>query len=182
MFQSTTNIFGLDISDRALRLVRLTRSGKKIMLVSIGEAALDAGLFNAGAIVDEAGVIIAIKKLIKTVAGERIKTSNVISALPEGKTFIKEIIVTANGGHDSKNAELGPIIEQEMTNHIPLSLDEIYFDWQLLHRDGDKAHVLIGAAPKTIVDSYVSLLEKAGLTPHALEIEAQSMVRALFPF
>src|SRR3989344_1544873 len=182
MFQGTTNIFGLDISDRALRLVRLTRYGKKIILTSIGEAALDAGLFNAGTIINGADTIVAIRKLIKSVAGERIKTSNVISVLPETKTFIKEIIVAVNGASDTKDNGLGQIIEHEMVNHIPLSLDEIYLDWQVLHRDGDKAHVLIGAAPKTVVDSYVSLLEKAGLTPYALEIEAQSMVRALFPF
>lgn len=183
MFQGTTNTFGLDISDRALRLVQLKRSGKKIVLTSFGEITLDAGLFNAGTIVDEAGIVAAIKKLTKSVTGGRIKALNVISVLPEAKTFIKEITVTAGSIGDVKNKDngLGQIIEREIVNHVPMAIEEIYLDWQLLHRDGDKAHVLIGAAPKIVVDSYVSLIEKAGLTSYALEIEAQAMVRALFP-
>jgi len=181
MFQGTTNTFGLDISDRALRLVQLKRSGKKIVLTSFGETTLDAGLFNAGAIVDEASIAAAIKKLTKSVAGGRIRTLNVISVLPEAKTFIKEIAVVASNIGDAKDNGLGQIIEREIVNHVPMAIEEIYLDWQLLHRDGDKAHVLIGATPRMVADSYVSLLEKAGLTPYALEIEAQAMVRALFP-
>jgi len=39
--------------------------------------------------------------------------------------------------------------------------------------------VLMGAAPKTLVDEYTVLLEKAGLVPIAFEIEAMAIARAL---
>ncbi len=41
--------------------------------------------------------------------------------------------------------------------------------------------VLLGAAPKSLVDSYTSMLEKAGLAPIALEIEAMAISRAIVP-
>lgn len=41
--------------------------------------------------------------------------------------------------------------------------------------------LLIGAAPKGIVDSYVTLLERAGLVPVAMEIEATAITRASVP-
>ncbi|MEY4744766.1 MAG: hypothetical protein RL272_711, partial [Candidatus Parcubacteria bacterium] len=41
--------------------------------------------------------------------------------------------------------------------------------------------VLMGAAPKTLVDEYTIMLEKAGLAPVALEIEATAISRAIVP-
>lgn len=41
--------------------------------------------------------------------------------------------------------------------------------------------VLMGAAPKTLVDDYTAMLEKAGLAPVALEIEATAISRAIVP-
>lgn len=41
--------------------------------------------------------------------------------------------------------------------------------------------VLMGAAPKNLVDSYTAMLERAGLAPIALEIEAVAIARALVP-
>jgi type IV pilus assembly protein PilM len=41
--------------------------------------------------------------------------------------------------------------------------------------------VLMGASPKKLADDYTTLLEKAGLTPVALEIEAMAISRAIVP-
>lgn len=41
--------------------------------------------------------------------------------------------------------------------------------------------ILMGAAPKQLVDDYTSLLEGAGLAPIALEIEATAISRAIVP-
>jgi type IV pilus assembly protein PilM len=41
--------------------------------------------------------------------------------------------------------------------------------------------ILLGAAPKSLVDSYTVLLEKGGLAPIALDIEAMAIARAIVP-
>ena len=45
----------------------------------------------------------------------------------------------------------------------------------------DTMKVLMGAAPKTLVDDYTAMLESAGLAPVALEIEATAISRAIVP-
>ncbi|KPJ84874.1 hypothetical protein AMJ57_05175 [Parcubacteria bacterium SG8_24] len=47
--------------------------------------------------------------------------------------------------------------------------------------DNQKYYLIIAAAPRELVDSYTALLEKTGLAPIALEIEAMSITRALTP-
>lgn len=44
-----------------------------------------------------------------------------------------------------------------------------------------RIRVLIGAAPKQLVDTYTTLLERADLAPVALEIEATAISRAIMP-
>lgn len=43
------------------------------------------------------------------------------------------------------------------------------------------SRLLIGAAPKKIIDDYATMMERAGLAPIALEIEATAITRAIIP-
>jgi type IV pilus assembly protein PilM len=168
------NIFGLDISDGALRLIHFKKRGKKIILSSYNDLAVSAGIITNGEIKQEEKLVQSIQQLIKTAKGRKIKAKNIITVLPESKTFIKVITVPF-----AEEKELSDSIKEEVKNHIPLSLEEIYLDWQILKKTQDSIKLLIGAAPKTIVDHYSAVLEKSGLTPYVFEIEAAAIIRSL---
>ena len=174
IFDLDKNIFGLDISDRALRLIQLKKKGKKTVLSSYNEIVIPEGIITNGVIIDENNLIKLLHQLITTVKGDKINTKKVISVLPETKTFIKVIEITP-----IEKEEVATTIEKEIKNHIPLSPEEIYFDWQILKTAKNSTKVLIGAAPRNIVDSYVDLLGKSNLTPYVLEIEAAAIIRSL---
>ncbi len=168
------NIFGLDISDRALRLVQLRKNGNKIILRSYNDIAVPADIVNHGEIIQEDKLIKLLNQLVTSAKGGKINTRNIITVLPESKTFIKVIEIPST---DKEN--LPGVIDEEIKNHIPLSRDEIYLDWQILNQTSDSINVLIGAAPKNIVDSLTSTLEKGGLVPYIFEIEATAITRSL---
>src|SRR6185295_32077 len=67
----------------------------------------------------------------------------------------------------------------EAEAYIPLPMDQVYFDWQILGQSEDKMEVLIIASPKDYVDKYLAAMEKIGLTICAVEVESQSVVRTL---
>ncbi|MBI3290879.1 type IV pilus assembly protein PilM [Candidatus Falkowbacteria bacterium] len=180
--------FGLDISERALRFVQFKKSGKKIFLKSFNQVNLPESIIKNGEIIQPDKMVGYIKELTNN---GRIKNKNVISVLPESKTFIKVIEIQkeikpqknkrgkTKGKKSSDNLE--DIIKKEIVNHIPLSLDETYIDWQVLNENETSAKLLVGLAPKNIVDSYFLILEKSGLAPYILEIEAAPIIRALIP-
>ncbi|OGY43419.1 MAG: hypothetical protein A2729_04585 [Candidatus Buchananbacteria bacterium RIFCSPHIGHO2_01_FULL_39_14] len=178
MFGQMQQAFGLDLSDRTIRLAKCKKIGKKIILTSYNESAVPNDIVINGEIQQPDKLIKLIQQLIKTAAGQKIKTKNVISVLPETKTFIK--VLTLPNQINKKNLEETPkLIEKEIINHIPLAPEEIYFDWQLLEQGSDWSSVLVGATPKNLVDSYYSVLQNCGLTPYVLEIEAAAIVRSL---
>lgn len=174
---SNNEIFGLDISAGAIRLVSLKKKGKKIIVNSFNEINLPAGIIANGEIANETKFISGVKDLVKNAKGDKIKTKNVITVLPETKTFIKVINVSFLGESDAKR--IPELVNEEIVNHIPLSLDEIYLDWQIIRQTQTGAEILVGAAPKKIVDSYLSVVEKCGLSPYVFEIEAAAISRAL---
>ena len=167
--------FGLDINDYSLKLVRLGRLGKKTTLKSYNVLPAPAGIISGGEIKDEAAFTALLQKLIKTRHGSGSLGHEVIAVLPETKTFLKSISLPR-----PETADTAAAIRAEAEKHLPYNLSEVYLDWQILNKTSDDQwEVLIGAAPQRVVDHYLAVLQAAGLSPLALEIEAVALTRAL---
>jgi type IV pilus assembly protein PilM len=157
-----SHAFGLDIGDLSFKIAFLKKKGNKIELKIIKEKAVPENYFKKGEIEKEKEVINFIKKFVDEA---KVLTPYVVAVLPETKTFIKTIKID--------NWEE---IEKEIESNIPFRIDEVYFDWQKISENS----VLIGLAPKNIVDSYLKVLKMANLKPVALEIESVAILRAIF--
>ena len=170
--------FGLDISDLSLKIAKLKKKKREITLTSFGEEAIPQGIVEKGEIKDTKGLSEIIRKALQDVKGEKIKTCYVICSLPEEKSFLDIIQLPP-----LKNLqEVKTAVRYEIENYIPLSAEEVYFDCQIIKSISDHpsfTEVLLAAAPKTLVESYVETLKMAGLEPVALEIECLSIARAL---
>lgn len=176
-FNLKPEAFGLDISDLSLKIVKLKRKGEKISLASFGEEAIPKGIIESGEIKDEDSLSKIIKEAIKNIKGQNLKTKYVVSSLPEEKSYLKVIQMPKMA-----REEIAQAIGFEAENYIPLPIEEVYLDFQIiqpLYNHLDHFDILVAAMPKKIVDPYVSTLKKAGLKPLALEIESLAITRAL---
>jgi len=164
---------GLDISDLSLKLVQLNKIRDKIKIQALSKLNLAQGIIVNGEIKNKGELIKAIKKIITEPQYGKISSEEVVACLPESKTFIKLIEI-----QKSPNP-LADIIGSEIEKHVPLALNEIYYDWQIIEELADKYLALIGAAPKNIVNQYTEMLDEAKLSPVALEIEPISICRSV---
>ncbi|MBZ9578290.1 type IV pilus assembly protein PilM [Patescibacteria group bacterium] len=169
--------FGLDISDLSLKIIKLKRKRKFLGLASFNKAEIKPGIIENIEIKDEEALANIIKEAISKVEGEKIKTKYVVASLPEEKAFLQVIQMPL-----MKEEELKKAVYFEAENYIPLPIEEVYLDFQIvkpIFNHLDHLDVLIAAMPKKIVDSYISCLKKAGLVPKVLEVESQAIARAL---
>lgn len=174
IFSNNSNYpLGLDISDLTLKLVQLDKAGDKIKIQALGKASLPFGYFEDGEVKNKEGVAKAIKELVANPKFGKTSSREVVACLPETKTFAKLIEVEKTADEIEKN------IEVEVEKHVPMSLEEIYYDWQIINDFRGRQQILIGAAPKKIVNQYTDLLNEAGLAVVALEIEPISICRSL---
>lgn len=175
--------FGLDMGDSSLKLVRL---GKKIRLGrgaqyevrDIRQISLPAGCIVNGEILQPELVREKIKILLnRQKDAPAIRTPWVVADLPVSKTFLKLIRISA-----PENEVSDETIRFEAAKHLPTDIKDMDIDWQIIKGQTQKpsaTFVLLGATPKTIVDSYSNLLKSASLTPLALEVEDISIARSM---
>ncbi len=169
--------FGLDISDLSLKIIKLKKRGKFFALSSFLEKDINPNIIREGEIKDEQGLAKIIKEALPKVKGERLKTKYAVASLPEEKAFLEVIQLPKMPMEDLKSAVI-----YESENYIPLPIEEVYLDSQIvppMYDHLDHFDVLIAALPRKIVDPYLSCLRKAGLQPLALEIESLAIARAL---
>ena len=175
--------FGLDISDLSLKIIKLQKRGNVLGLASFGETEIQPGIIEKGEIKDEDALVGVIKKTLTTVKGKKLNTKHVIASLPEEKAFLQVIQLPLMKEEEAKKA-----VYFEAENHIPMPIDKVYLDSQIIPsvspvRDYggplDHLDILVAALPRSTADPYISVFKKAGLEPLVLEIESQAISRAL---
>ena len=178
IFNKESDIFGLDLSDFSIKVVKIESSGDSECMVSYATSPLQSGCITDGEIQKKEQVVSVIKKTLAISGPKRIKTKKVICSLPETKAFLR--IISLPKMNDSEMAEA---IKWEMEANIPLSLEQVYYDWQVipgsLLPDKDKINLLVVAIAKLAVDQTIEVLQLAGLDPVGLEIESIAQARSL---
>ncbi|MFA5047791.1 MAG: type IV pilus assembly protein PilM [Patescibacteria group bacterium] len=176
-FNTTEKAFGLDISDNSLRLAQLQRKNRGIKVQLYNEIKLPKDCLVQGEIKQQTVFIEHLIKLIKTRSGYGKLREEVITSLPEAKTFLKTVNIPTVDDKD-----LPEKIKEILPQHLPLDIEEIYFDWQVIEQQADSSTLLIGASARDIVDSYNVAITKAGLSPVVFEIEAAAIARLLIEY
>jgi len=174
--------FGIDLSDLSVKIIAFEKKVGKISLASFGRQEIIPGIIEEGEIKKEAELIEIIKKAVKEVQGVPLKNKYCVVSLPETESFVRVLQLPL-----MEPSEVGEAIKWEIETNIPLGLNEIYYDWQIIDppaaelevTNQQRLNVLVGVLPKKIVNPYLNVLKMAELQPLAFEIESLSIARAL---
>ncbi|MFH1112121.1 MAG: type IV pilus assembly protein PilM [Patescibacteria group bacterium] len=179
IYHQQPDIIGLDISERSLKAIQFSKSWlNTIKLKAISDIAIEKGIIIDGEIIKQDDFVKLVNQLLDHPKIGRFSTRYVVACLPESKTFIKMIDIPP-----MLPEEMPQAIKWEAEHHIPLAIDETYWDWQLIDikQQSNRLPILLGVAPKNIINSYTESLNKIKLITLALEIEAVPIVRSLIP-
>lgn len=167
---------GIDLGSSTLRLLELHRNGRGASVFNWGVVAVPEGMLVNGAVHDPHGLTPYLTRLVAESRRHRLHAAAAV-ALPEQQTFLKVITVPA-----VDQGELPEAVRFEAGSHIPFAPEEVVLDWQRLGPATGAAggtSVLLGAAPRTLVDATLAALDGAGIDVRALEIESVALARAL---
>jgi len=170
--------FGLDISDLSLKIAYLKRRGKGLELHAFGEFPISPGVVERGEVKQQDVLVQTIREAVKSF-GTKLLGKQVVASLPEEQAFLQLVQLPR-----MKKEELEHAVRFEAENYVPHAIEKVYLDFQVVqpfHNHLDHTDVLLAALPRTMVDSYLEVLELAGLTVKVLEIESLAISRALVP-
>ncbi len=167
--------FGIDIGSTSIKVLSLKKD-KGFILDSMAVSPIAAKGIISESPVDQRMIADSIKSLL-TQTG--IKDKEVNLAVPESSIYTKIIEMP-----ELSDQELAAALRWEMEQYIPMPLDQVKTDWQVLSKNtnaGKTMNVLLVAAPLSTIQKYETVLKYAGLSPAYIETEIISVHRALNP-
>ncbi|KKR21757.1 MAG: fimbrial assembly protein PilM [Parcubacteria group bacterium GW2011_GWE2_39_37] len=164
---------GIDISDLSIKICQINKIGNNVFIQASAKSNLPKGMIEDSRIVKKEELGELIRDLVSNPKIGKFTSTDVAVCLPENKTFVKLITIEKNPN------DIAEVIKIEIEKYIPMAIDEMYFDWQIIKTLPQGQLVLIGAAPKAIVDEYSQLFDSTGFTVSAFEIESTAICRAL---
>lgn len=177
LFLPKIEALGIDLSDRSIKIAKITKRKDKFILEGIGEKEIPYGFINDGIINrdKEEDLIKIIKDVFLESKGEKITCQKAICSLPEENSFIKVIRIPR-----VTEEELEEAVRWQIEPNFPVRLSDVFFDFQVIsEQNEDEIAVCVAAVPKDIVFSYLSIFKKANIEPLVFEVESMSLIRAL---
>ena len=167
-------LLGVDISDTAVRLVELGRSGNGYSIQGYATQALPVRAVVDGTLVDLESIGRALHATLP-----RLHTlARGAAVAVAGPSVITRLIEMAAGLSDD---EMAWMIQAEADQYIPYPLDEVAIDFQVQGRsaqDPDRVEVLLAACLKEHIEAREAVLALAGLVPKVIDVEAFALARA----
>lgn len=157
-------IFGLDIGFSNLKVMQLTHHGKNVVVAGYGVTTFDPNAITDGVITDpEAIAKVAYELFDRTLIGD-ITTRRVAIAIPAARTYNRTVILPK-----LSQKELQEAIHAEAEQYIPLPVDQLHIDYEIISETAENTELLISAAPSKVVNSHMQLMDILGLEVVALE-------------
>lgn len=168
---------GLDVTERAVRLVKLERVAAGLAPVCAVEVCVEPlpAMPDSGSTARR----MTCKTLPEAIrqASETCGLKSVVVSIPERKTYTFVASVP-----EAASAALAQAIEFRVQENVPLPPDEVAFDYQIIGQShGGHTDVAVAAVPRVEIESVLGLAATAGLEVIGLETEARALARALVP-
>lgn len=163
-FYQDKPVFGLDIGFSSLKVMQIDWVGKRQIVTGYGVASFDPRAIKDGVIVEPELIAKMMKELFAhNIIGE-ITTRRVTASIPASRTFNRTMTLPKLNKKDLMEA-----LKLEAEQYIPVPIDELYMDYNVIGETEKEIELLAVAAPKKIIDSYVTLSQISGLEAIAME-------------
>lgn len=160
-------LFGLDIGTSSIKVMQISepkKSHKKQKILGYGSAQYDKDAIIDGVIEKPDVVAKAIKELFEEGLIGEVTTRRVAMTVPVARTYNRVMNLPGMAKKDLDQA-----VRLEAEQYIPVPIDDLYVDYNVTTRTKDNNELLVSAAPKKLIDSYMVLAELLGLEVAAIE-------------
>lgn len=163
---------GLDIGANSVKLVKLDRSKAGYTISAIGMRELPPDAIVADEIRDREAVIFNIQSLIEQ-TDSRIR--EVVVSISGHAVITDKFTIDKKSGAEAEQAILF-----ETEQRAPFDVDDVSLDYHIINTDEDinKMDVLLVAARKEYLQTYLDLVKDCGLTPVIVDDDALAIFNA----
>jgi type IV pilus assembly protein PilM len=163
---------GLDVGANSVKLVKLDRDKGGYSVSALGIRELPPEAIVSDEIKDREAVIFNIQSLIDEVDP---KIRNVVVSISGNGVITDKFMIDKKSGSEAEQAILF-----EAEQRSPFDVEDVTLDHHVIRIDEEtnKAEILLVAARKEFLNSYLELLVDSGLQPAIVDIDAFALMNA----
>jgi len=164
IFYKDKSLIGLDIGHKSIKVMQLARDSKQQRIIGYGINTYDQKAIKDGVIVKPELLAQATKELFEQKIMGTISSRRVAVSVPVAQTYNRVMSLPKMSSKDLHEAVLN-----EIQQYIPVPIDDLYVDFTSAGGNGNMCDLSVVAAPKKIVDSYMTFINLIGLEPCIIE-------------
>ena len=170
-------VVGLNIGNAFIKAVEVTSKGGQLTVTGMGVIATPPESYANGNVLSVTALANAIRTMWKQ-AGLSSKAT-IFSVAGSGSLVVRVIEVPK-----MTDGELADNMRVDADRYIPFPPSEVVMDFKALRdlpSDPDAANmeVLLAAAQREIIDLHIAVVQKAKLTPRAIDVEPLALARTM---
>ncbi len=183
IFFSSKNVLSVDIGTASIKLIEIEREKGVLSLKNYGMLQTKEYLERANAALQTSSLKLSeddASSLLKLAMREMgTKARHAVASLPAFNVFFVPIEMIL-----MSREETGKSLSFQARQYIPIPIDQVTVDWVKIGEfDGDKGErfqrLLVTGIPNVLINTYKTVFKKAGLKLLTLEVETNSLARAL---
>ena len=176
-------LVGVDIGSHSIKVVEINQNKRGRFLKNFGVVGLPQNAIREGDIVEKTVVAEALKTLFRNL---KIKNRNVAVALSGYPVMAKRITLP-----NTNREKIEGAIHEHAEQYIPFDINDVNLDFDILKSDDDPLEtehadeknetldVMLVAAKKDVIETYLELLAAADLTPSVLDVDVFALQNAV---
>ncbi len=169
----SSELFGLDIGNSSVKLIKLEQSKGEYRVVSYAAAEFPEGTISEGNINEETVVVDAIKDIVKS---SKVSCNNVCAGVAGNGAIAKKLQI-----NDGAQDEIEDQVAWELESFLTFDTEKAVFSYDLLAKDESGGLEVMGAAvSRDTVDKYKHIVRSAGLSLKVLDLDSIALANIFF--
>ncbi|HTK39900.1 MAG TPA: type IV pilus assembly protein PilM [Patescibacteria group bacterium] len=175
LFYKDKQPIGIDISQTGIKVMAIDT--KQWLIQGYGSIDLDpAKMQDALDMSDPDDTFLgdSLRSLLKEHIVGDLPSNHAVIGIPSARAFSRTFILPI-----TELSTLADAVEVEVSQYIPIPMNALYVDYEVIERTKETATVIMSAVPRTVIDASIKAVHDAGLRPVMVEPSAHAVARIL---
>lgn len=172
LFYRNKPIIGLDINKTSIRVVSIDRS--KMLVHGYGSVNLDPSNMTDDLENSQDYLTQKLRELFSEKIVGKLESSRAVLGVPAARTFARTFSLPID-----RESSLNDAVNLEVEQYVPMPLENLYVDHQIIRRDKKELVVLMCAVPKWLNDSLLGAVGAVDVEVAMIEPSVNAVARLL---
>ena len=175
LFYKDKQPIGIDISQTGIKVMAI--DSKRWLVQGYGSIDLEPAKVQTSLDMsekDDTFLIDSMQSLLSEHIVGELPSNHAVISVPSSRAFSRTFSLPLK-----QESALADAVEVEVSRYIPLPMNALYVDYEIIDRSDTEIRAVMSAVPRTVIDASLKAVRAAGLRPVMIEPSANAVARII---